>query len=266
MQKFMKFLLCLCLLISSLSLTAQQLDQKQDADNSSEKEKKTAAHKMNIFKVNLTALPFKNYSFQYERVLHKKISAALGIRFMPSGNLPFKESLKDAANGDADLEKAINDAQLSNFSITPEFRFYTGKRGYGRGFYLAPYYRYAKFNADAIPISYDGGIGSKTINLKGDMTTHTGGLMIGAQWFLGKSVTLDWWIIGAHYGTGSGTFTGTPSTPFTVLEQNDIRQTIEDFDLPVGTLKAEVIANSAKAIFDGPWAGIRGAITIGFRF
>lgn len=261
-MKFPLFILFLCL---SLQGAAQQLDEKA-ARSETKNESTDNEHKMNIFKVNLTALPLKNFSIQYERVLQKKISVALNIRFMPSGDLPFKNSLNDAANGDPDIEKAINNAQMGNFSITPEFRFYPGKSGYGRGFYIAPYYRYAKFTADAIPIDYTALTTTKTITLKGDLTTHTGGLMIGAQWFLGKYVTLDWWILGAHYGAGNGSFVGTPSAPFNTLEQDDIRQTIESIDLPVGNIKAEVTSNAAKAIFDGPWGGLRGALTIGIRF
>jgi hypothetical protein len=260
----MKKLFCLLLLVYNLDLNAQNLDEK--STSKTKKESELSENKMNIFKVNLTALPFKNFSFQYERVLKKNISVALGISFIPNGNLPFRKSLSDAANGDPDIEKIINSMQLGNFSFTPEFRWYVGKNGYGRGFYLAPYYRFASFKVSDIPIEYDGGAGIKTINLVGDMTTHSGGLLLGAQWFLGKSVTLDWWILGAQYGAGNGTFTGTPNTPFSALEQNDIRQTIEDFDLPVGKIKADVTANSAKAIFDGPWAGVRGAITLGIRF
>lgn len=261
----MKQVFCFLLLCSSLSLGAQQLDEKA-AGSETKKQEGGGDNKMNIIKVNVTALPLKNFSFQYERVLRQKISVALGIRFMPNGNLPLKESLNDAANGDPDIEKAINNAQIGNFSITPEFRFYPGKKGYGRGFYLAPYYRYAKFTADAIPIEYNGGTGTKTITLKGDLSTHGGGLMFGAQWFLGEYITLDWWILGAHYGTGNGSFVGTPSSPFTPIEQNEVRQTIEDIDLPVGKITAEVTANSAKAIFDGPWGGLRGGISIGIRF
>jgi hypothetical protein len=255
----------LLVLMASLPLFAQQLDEKASSSQT-KPETSGNTHKMNVFKVNITSLPIRNYGFQYERILKQKISIAVGIRFMPTGNLPFKETLKRSANGDVEIEKAIENAQIGNFSITPEFRFYPGKKGYGQGFYLAPYYRYAKFNADAIPIDYNAGTGSKTINLNGNLTTNAGGLMLGAQWFLGKSITLDLWILGAHYGTGNGTFIGVPSSPFTTLEQNDIRQTIEDIELPVGTLKAEVTSNSAKAIFDGPWAGLRGGINIGIRF
>jgi hypothetical protein len=263
MKQVIKIVTGITFLLAALSVSAQQ---SEDKSLSEKKSADPSRNKMNIFKVNLTALPLKNYSIQYERILHKHISAAIGIRFMPEGDLPFKNALSNAFNGDSATENAINNSQLGNFAFTPEFRFYVGRRGYGHGFYIAPYYRYANFNASSVPLEYDGGTTTKTINLTGDITTHTGGLMFGAQWFLGKYVTLDWWIIGAHFGNAKGTLTGTPNTPFTSLEQNDIRQSIEDINLPVGNIKAEVTANSAKAIFDGPWAGVRGAIILGIRF
>jgi hypothetical protein len=91
-------------------------------------------------------------------------------------------------------------------------------------------------------------------------------LLLGAQWFIGKSVTLDWWILGAHYGTSKGTFTGLPSVPLTTDEQTEIRDQINGVELPVGSVKAEVSASSVKAILDGPWAGLRGGLSIGIRF
>ena len=59
-------------------------------DEKTEKKEKSAkpAQPMNIIKVNLTALVLKNYSFQYERILNRKFSAAIGFRTMPTGKLP----------------------------------------------------------------------------------------------------------------------------------------------------------------------------------
>lgn len=238
----------------------------QDISTGKAQKQKERASKMNIFKVNIISPFLKNYSFQYERILKKKISVALGIRFMPTGALPLKKTFLELADGDADLEKTINNARIGNFALTPELRWYVGKKGYGKGFYIAPYYRFATFKAEALPFEYDGGTGVKTASLAGDVTTHSGGIMFGSQWFLGKSITLDWWILGTHYGKSNGTFTGTPSSPFTPAEQADIKQEIEAIDLPAGKITAVITANSAKAIIDGPWAGLRGGITLGIRF
>ena len=90
--------------------------------------------------------------------------------------------------------------------------------------------------------------------------------MIGAQWHLGKVVTLDWWILGAHYGTSNGTLNGVPSSNLSTTEQTELKQTIEEIDLPLTKITAQVSANNIKALIDGPWAGVRAGLTIGIKF
>ena len=257
--------------ISITSLIAQSTLDEQSGGSAPVKVKqpaeKTDKHKMNIVKVNLMALALKNYSFQYERVLTKKISVAVGVRTMPTGSLPFQDAFADQlAEDDPDLANNIKDLKVGNFAITPEVRFYLNKKGYGRGFYIAPYYRYAKFTSSELPITFEGDGGDKTIKLKGDIATHSGGLMIGAQWHLGKVVTLDWWILGAHYGTSNGTLNGVPSSSLSANEQTELKNTIESLDLPLTKITAEVNANNIKAIIDGPWGGVRAGLTLGIRF
>jgi Protein of unknown function (DUF3575) len=268
-----KMLMAMCICMAAISSVTAQSTLDEQSGGSPAPTKKTsengeAKNKMNIVKVNLMALGLKNYSFQYERILTKKISIALGVRTMPSGSLPFQDLFADQlAEDDPDLAADVRALKVGNFAITPEIRFYLNRKGYGRGFYLAPYYRFAKFNSDELPITYTGDGGTdKTIKLKGDVTTHSGGLMIGAQWYLGKVVTLDWWIVGAHYGTSNGTLLGTPSSSLSANEQTEIKNTIESLELPLTKIKAEVSANNIKAIVDGPWAGVRAGLSIGIRF
>ena len=92
--------------------------------------------------------------------------------------------------------------------------------------------------------------------------------MIGAQWHLGKVVTLDWWILGAHYGKSKGILNGTPSSALTTEEQNNLREEITALndEIPLTKITAEVSANNVKANFDGPWAGVRAGLTIGIKF
>lgn len=253
-----------CLLISNMGIAQSQMDEKPAKSEQTLPE----GTKMNIVKLNLPALALTNFSFQYERVISKRFSATLGIRFMPNTGLPFKNSFVNATGTtDPDAEALIRSLKVSNFAITPEVRFYVGKKGYGRGFYLAPYYRFAKFKADQVSINYETGpTTTNTIKLKGDVTSNSGGLMFGAQWHLGGAITLDWWVLGAHYGKSTGILNGVPSTTLTATEQQDIRDQINSIDMPFGKVTADVSANSVKANFDGPWAGIRGGLAIGFRF
>lgn len=273
-MKFKRLLLLAAILCSSTNLLNAQstLDEQSGGSKQqpSEAPKQKSEIKKNIVKVNLMALGLKNYSFQYERVLTKHISVALGVRTMPTGGLPLKNTIIDLVGTDnPDVTQTLTDLKVGNFAITPEVRFYLSKKGYGRGFYVAPYYRFAKFNSEELPIEFDAdGGGTKTIKLKGDVTTNSGGLMFGAQWQIGKIVMIDWWILGGHYGVSKGTLSGVPSSSLSANEQDEIRTIINDFenDIPLTKITADVNANNVKAIVDGPWAGVRAGLTIGIRF
>jgi hypothetical protein len=231
------------------------------------KEKKKKQQPENAFKVNLTGIALKNYSFQYERVLNRKISFALAFRTMPETGVPFKNTILDLTDNDPDAKDVLDNLQLSNTAITPEIRFYLSKKGYGRGFYIAPFYRYASFKASNVKFSYTNTLNTESdILLAGKVTANTGGLLFGSQWAIGKYFCLDLWILGPHYGSGKGSFTGTTSTPMTPAEQNDLRQELEDFDIPLTDKTVTVTANGATVKLDGPWGGLRSGLSFGFRF
>ena len=239
-----------------------------EPDNSVSKSAKKNIHQLNFIKTNLTGIVFKNYSLQYERVLTRKFSIAVSFRTMPSTTIPFKNkiiSLIDA--NDPDTKETIEKLRLSNIAITPEVRLYLSKKGFGRGFYIAPFYRYAKFKTNNLIFTYEDNLNVKsTINLSGDLTSNTGGLLFGVQKFLGKHICLDFWLFGPHYGSGVGNFTGVSSKPLTQQEQDDLRQQLENLDIPLTKKTVTVTANGASLKLDGPWAGIRSGLSIGVKF
>lgn len=164
-----------------------------------DKEKAEMPLKKNAVKLNLTSLAYKNIGIQYERAFHPKLTAAAQIRFMPKGSLPFTNSL-DAAAGDSLDISAI---KVGSITFTPEFRFYPKKAM--KGFYLAPYLRIRRVSIDAPnAISYtDNNNIPQKVNLNGSMFTIGGGLMIGSHFNIGKSFSLDWFILGAHFTTNN---------------------------------------------------------------
>ena len=218
---------------------------------------------MNLVKINLTAIALKNYSVQYERILSKPVSLALSYRIMPTSKLPFANAISDAiGDDDPDAKKTIENLRMGNFAITPEVRFYLGK-GYGKGFYIALFYRYASFTINHMPFDYDN---NNSLDLSGKLTSNTGGIMFGAQWNLGKHVCLDWQIFGPHYGSGNGTFTGVSSQPLTQAQQDELRSNLQDIDIPLTTKTINVNASGATLGLSGPWGGVRAAIQLGFKF
>jgi hypothetical protein len=228
---------------------------------------KTTELSRNVFKINLTALALKNYSFQYERILNRKISFAVAYRTMPSSSLPLKNMILDASNNNPDTKEAIDALRLSASVFTPEMRIYMSKKGMGRGFYFAPFYRYASFKATGMKFDYTNSSNTKSsMLLSGKLTANTGGFLLGTQYPLGKHLCLDLWILGPHYGAGNGLFTGYATTPLTPAEQDNLRQTLNDFDIPLTKKTVTVTANGATMKLDGPWGGIRSGISFGLRF
>lgn len=232
----------------------------------SAQETPVAADGKNLVKWNFAALALKNYSFQYERAVGKKISVAVGLRFAPKSDMPFKSKVEELID-DEDTWSDIKDFKTGNFAITPEVRFYMGK-GVFRGFYVAPFVRYATYSVEG-PFNFEvevaGTTRSETMPLSGDITALTGGLLFGAQWKLSKLVYLDWWILGPNYGTSSGDISGKKT--LNSQEQEALREELADLeDLPLVKTKYTVDGEGAKVDFDGPWAGLRAGLSIGFRF
>jgi hypothetical protein len=224
----------------------------------------------NLLKVNLLGLPLRNFNFEYERVLSKRWSFVLGYRFMPSGKLPLGKTIYDqlADNDPATLD-ALNALRMSNNAITPQFRLYLGKKGYGRGFYFSPFYRYANHNLSGFNVDYQNAAGADAqMAMSGKLTSNTFGLQLGAQWLIGRSVTLDWWILGPHVGTANVTLTGKTSVPLTASEQDELRQSMQDID-PFGSDYTVYSVNAnggSMSVSNAPWAGIKAGLSLGFRF
>ena len=249
------------------SLIMMNSAESKSSENSLPANNQEQIPALNLIKLNLAGILLKNYSLQYERVLNKKISVALQYRMMPETSIPFKSSFLKAVGDDPDTKKIIDDFKMSNFAITPEVRFYLNKKGYGRGFYIAPFYRYASFTSNDLNVFYtDDNNTEQSVKMSGKLTSNTAGILIGIQKDLGEHVVLDISLFGPHYGSGKGDFSGTTSQPLTPDEQDDLRQQLEDIDIPLTDKTVNVNANGASLKLDGPWGGYRFAISLGVRF
>jgi len=270
MKNNLFFMLSIFMLFA-FSSQAQQLDIQSESTSQAI----TDMSGKNLVKLNVTALALKNYSFQYERVISQKTTVAMGLRFMPKGKLPLKSLIRDLID-DENLNNEIDNFKTGNFALTPEFRYYTGEEAL-RGFYIAPFVRYALYSAN-VPFEFDvdydyddpdyGTISiteSETIDLDGKINAFTVGVMIGAQWKLSKLVYLDWWILGPQYGGSSGNINGKKS--LSPEEQEALRDQLTELDdIPIVKAKSTVTSEGAKVDFSGPWAGLRAGLSIGFRF
>lgn len=221
----------------------------------------------NILKLNVPALFIKNFSLQYERAISEKNALALGLRYMPESGLPIKSTIK-ALIDNTDTWRNARNLRTSNFSITPEYRFYLGKRVF-QGFYLAPFAKYTHYTAE-LPFQFDvkHPVTGETINemipLQGSVNTYTAGLLIGAQWKLSRVLSLDWWILGPNYGASKGQVTGNRS--LNEYEQQYLRDKLERLKVPLTKKKYIVDENGTQIDFNGGWAGVRAGLSLGIRF
>jgi hypothetical protein len=254
------FILSLAITCVLLSVVAPEVRAETPAD--------TVKISKNFIKFNITSALLKNYSFQYERVLSRGISMAVTFKIMPESGIPYADNIiKWADVTDVKTQDLINGINTGNFTLTPEIRFYTGKKKYGRGFYFALFYNYGHYTFNNALISYETDLGNDAIlNTSGNVSSHSGGFMLGAQCALGRHVCLDWWILGPHIGVSSGDITGLSSIPLTTVDQNNIKDDLNDIDIPMFKQTVDVTANKATMKFDGPWAGIRAGLSVGIKF
>jgi hypothetical protein len=221
---------------------------------------------LNNVKLSVTSLIFKNFQFQYERSLTKRIGVVIGYSFISKGAVPYKSQLSDLTSGSSDTQGMFDNTELGYNAITPEVRFYLGE-GYGKGFYIAPFYRNLKYDIRKVNFTYTNQLGGQDdIDLGGKLSANTFGLQFGAQFNLGKHLILDWWIAGGHYGTSKGDFVGISDRTLTQFEQDELQKELDKIELPLSDVNAQANANGATIKISGPWAGIRSGISLGYRF
>jgi hypothetical protein len=224
--------------------------------------KDSISSRKNLVKINLAALVFTHLSVQYERQIGRKTTFALGANVRPFGSVPFQSLAKKALNEDA---VNFDKLKFSALGITPELRYYVGKKGAMRGFYFGPYFSYRNYKSD-LPIKY--GNDTKDGIFSGNIRSYTFGLQLGAQWKIGKNIYFDWWIIGPNYGSARGDMNLTTAlSPAEQVELMNEIQSIKD-DLPVDAIESyQVGPNGASIKVKGPWAGLRGmGFCLGYRF
>lgn len=256
----------------SLTIVFAFLHLNASANSTDEKEPFAPSHTQvndydkNILKVNLTSAVLRYYSLQYERLLSRKISAGIGMGYMPSGKLPLLAGLEPVID-DPDTYAHLQNLSIGAFSVTPEVRFYLGKHSGARGFYIAPFARYSDYQLRFDNFTFEpenAPSAHASIALKGNLSGITGGLLLGSQWRLGKRIYLDWWIAGAGYGRGKGELNGAAS--LSNEEQQALKLELDALQLPFVKSETTVDANGAYMKLAGPWADLRAGISLGISF
>lgn len=216
----------------------------------------------NLVKLNLSSLAFKGFNLQYERQVSEKVTVALSYSMIPMSSIPYRSYIeKEVYIPDIN----IDDYHLGTYIFTPEVRYYFGKKGAFKGFYLAPYARIGIYKIEG-PVIYSNNAGEKeNADFSGKLKTFTGGIMAGYSWQLSGRFYLDLWIAGGSYGAESGKFTTT--VQLSPDDQASLKRKLESISLSGITLASEVNSNGAVVTSSGGIAGIRGlGVNFGIRF
>lgn len=241
-----------------MTLAGHSQDLKPVLSADSEKRGKT------LLKYNIPGAFFKSHTIQLERVVGPKHSFAVSVGFGAKASLPFKDILLDQFGSDPDASDIIESVMFNRFSITPEFRFYLGRKQAPTGFYLAPFLRYTRMDSEQSYSFTDSDNTRHNIDFKGTLTGIGGGLMMGSQWALGRNVVLDLWLAGPFYGSMKGDFTGVDNQP--IKDPAGLEDDIEGVDLGPWTLDATVSGQTANVKLNGPFVGVRAGLCLGIRF
>jgi hypothetical protein len=222
----------------------------------------------NVVKFNMMSLALATGTLQYERALHKNFSVAL------AGTRVFERGLNNfLTNGDPFLESL----KFDGWAITPEFRFYPGKtleNPAPHGFYIALYGRMTNLRLrNTFFYSVESTSNGVTTNNEYEADASfvyrgTGvGLMFGSQWIVAKHFSIDWWIIGGHYGTA--TFRGDFKSPSIADYPNEFKTELLNQEGVAGVAPANVKVSGDEGSFKVGgfgFGGIRAGLTLGFAF
>ena len=217
----------------------------------------------NMAKLNVSSLAFKSIHLQYERKIGKRTTLALGYSTIPTGSLAFQSFYEKQINNP---RINISDFKLGTSILTPEFRYYYGKKGAFHGFYMAAYVRFGNYHIEG-PISYNSTTDStKKAVFDGNIKMISGGILLGSSFVLSKNLYLDWWIAGGSLGTASGRVSAA-SDLHNPDDQDGLKKALNSTSIPLTHIENEVTATGATVTSTGTVVGIRGlGINIGFRF
>jgi hypothetical protein len=110
-----------------------------------------------------------------------------------TGNIAYERAVSDKQSFQLGLYYTgfkITTTKFSGFGITPEYRFYLGREVLN-SFYAAPYIRYQSLS-----------LKETEFDSKATLSLFGGGVVLGRQWVIGDSFTIDLFL-GPNYSSGS---------------------------------------------------------------
>ena len=213
----------------------------------------------NIIKLEILPLTLLNFKLHYERVLTSFLSTDVTLGLMPSRRIP----LIGLFSFDSEVGDVLEKARMNAFTFSPDFRFYLGGKEIPRGFYIAPYFKLSTFGISS-EYMYSNDYHDVLAKVEANFTRVGGGIIIGKQWFIGKSISFDltWLAVGIDRYTTKGKLSSDEFTDYDLSELNvDINT-----DFEFGTLETELGSNYIEIIHKVTLPGSKFNFSIGYAF
>lgn len=195
-----------------------------------------AQEKKNVIKWHPLSLYSGSVGIGYERAINESnsVDITIGIPFDQKMNA----SITDLIYPSDDY--SVSDATISKMGLRLAFRHYTGQQIAPKGFYLEPYASYQKTEPNIT-----GNSGTNAGGLKGSLTTLSGGLQLGYQFLIKKTVTIDLYFLGLGAGVVNADLSGTTTADISKYKQ-DIEDLIKDLPVIGDKTKVTVENNEVK--------------------
>jgi hypothetical protein len=157
-------------------------------------------------------------------------------------------------------------------SVLASYRYYLGRRS-AAGFYIEPYYKYLHHQLSGL-LHGDLNGESASFDTHSDYKGNAVGLQMGVQFFIAKTVSIDFFFLGpeANIGSFSTTATDISSTlPWTSVDASEAEQDIKDAlkNIPIVGKKVDVqVDQNNKTVttrYSGFLPGVRFGISVGIK-
>lgn len=236
-----------------------ELIEKKKAKLEKKLEKPQRSH---VFKIFPVSLPVGKINLDYEYRISRKSTVGLNI------GLPSEQSIPQPVIDEIDIQNYdINGSTLSGKSYRVHYRFYTGKRGAPRGFYLEPYFRTQEYTGTVDGVYDYKEVGSYENDGTLQLSGTGGGLQFGSQFLVGNRFVIDLTFLGIDLSSNTIDlkFVDKSNVPGNKLYLDDMKEEINSSieGLPFG-LNDEITTSGGSQ--DG-YVSVKGdqVLTPGFR-
>ncbi|MEM6318251.1 MAG: DUF3575 domain-containing protein [Bacteroidota bacterium] len=241
---------------STATITEVQLEEKETTAKRRRRYRSHYFGTKNFLKVNLPNLAFGNVTLNYERMVNKQHTVSVHLGYLRPQK-PFF-ALHNLLNLEDDLALGT----MSGFTATAEYRFYQNQQGAGRGFYVAPYVRYADYDLAVNTVIVDNYTETNT-----SVSTIGVGGQVGMQWLVNDQISIDLGILGLaiqSYNLKSTFKTIDEPVNFDEIEDR-VQRAVEGYPFVQGL---DFVETEEELSLKMPFlfGGARAYLTVGYKF